>query len=247
MGLVRIFDPRTASEATVVVAMLNAHDIPAYLHGGHFASVLPGVQIGAYNAQSVMVPEECAGDALEMLANFRAAPAPTGDQSILRNLFEALFAGWFVPARHRPMRGRQQLASFVTVHDVPESEHTAIAAPTFAVVLARSSDGIVLVFNRYRKLWELPGGFLDAGETARDAAARELKEEAGCTARSVRWLGLVEVDDGSPHFGAVFACEVDDVPKIFENDEIAALGRWKRGLRPRPLGESDAALLNRFG
>ena len=58
MGLVRIFDPRTASEALVVVAMLEAHEIPAYLRSGHLASVLPGVQIGCYNSQSVLVPEE---------------------------------------------------------------------------------------------------------------------------------------------------------------------------------------------
>lgn len=247
MGLVRIFNPRTASEAVVVVAMLNAHEIPAYLHNGHLASVLPGVQIGAYNTQSVMVPEECANDALEMLANFRAAPAPTGEESVLRNIFEALFLGWFVPARHRPMRGQKRLASFVTLHDASESDHAGIATPTFAVMLARSSDGVVLVFNRQRKLWELPGGFIDAGESPRDAAARELKEEAGCTARSLSWLGLVEVDDGASHFGAVFACEVEDVPPTFQSDEIGSLGRWRRDACPRPLGESDAALLNRFG
>jgi 8-oxo-dGTP diphosphatase len=247
MGLVRVFNPRTASEATVVVAMLEAHEFPAYLHNGHLASVLPGVQIGAFNSQSVMVPEECAEAALEMLVNFRAAPAPTGDGGVLRNIVEWILGGWFVPARHRPMRGRQQLASFVTVHEVPELEHAGVATPTFAVVLARSSDGVVLVFNRYRKLWELPGGLIDTGETPREAVARELKEEAGSTARNLSWLGLVEVDDGATHFGAVFACEVDDVPQAFQSDEIAALGRWRRSARPRPLGESDAALLNRFG
>lgn len=247
MGLVRIFTPRTASEAAVVVAMLEAHEIPAYLHSGHLASLLPGVQIWAYNAPGVLVPEECAEDALEMVVNFRAAPDPAGTGSVLRNIFEVIVGGWFVPARHTPRRSGRQLASFVTVHEMPESEHAQVAAPTFAVVLARAIDGLVLVFNRYRKVWELPGGLIDAGETPRAAVARELQEEAGCTARNLTWLGLVEVDDGATHFGAVFACDVDDVPPTFENDEIAAIGRWRRSDRPRPLGESDAALLNRFG
>ena len=247
MGLVRIFNPRTASEAAVVMAMLEAHEIPAHLHNGHLASVLPGVQIGAYNSQSVMVPEECADDALQMLANFRAAPAPVGDSSVLRNIFEWILGGWFVPARHRPMLGRKQLASFVTVHEVPESEHAEVATPTFAVVLARASDGVVLVFSRYRRVWELPGGLIDAGESARGAAARELTEEAGCAAVNLAWLGIVEVDDGATHFGAVFACEVHDVPPAFQNEETVEIGRWRRDARPRPLGESDAALLNRFG
>lgn len=140
----------------------------------------------------------------------------------------------------------QQLASFVAVHDVTEPEHTLIATPTFAVALARSSDGVVLVFNRYRKVWELPGGLIDAGESPRDAVARELGEEAGCTAQNLRWLGLVEVDDGVRHFGAVFACEVSDVPAAFQSEEIGALGRWRRGEHLSPLGDSDAALLNRL-
>jgi 8-oxo-dGTP pyrophosphatase MutT (NUDIX family) len=227
--------------------MLEAHEIPAYLHSGHLASVLPGVQIGAYNLQGVMVPEECASDAHEMLANFRAAPAPVGNGSLLRNIFEWFFFNWFIPSGHRPMQGGKPLASFVTVHDVSEAECADIAPPKFAVMLARASDGVVLVLSRVRKVWELPGGLIDPGESAREAAARELKEEAGCTADNVTWLGLVEVDDGATHFGAVFACDVKDVPANFENQETVALGRWRRGDRPRPLGESDAGLLNRFG
>ena len=47
----------------------------------------------------------------------------------------------------------------------PKQQSTRIAVPTFAVVIARSADGVVLVFNRYRKVWELPGGLIDAGES----------------------------------------------------------------------------------
>jgi 8-oxo-dGTP diphosphatase len=247
MGLVRILNPRTASEAAVVVAMLQAHEIPAFLHNGHIASVLPGVMINGCNAQSVMVPEQCAEDALELVVNFRTAPSPTGNTSVVRNAFELLLFGWFVPAQHIPGRGRKLLARFVTLHEIPESECTQVGEPRFAVVLARSANGVVLVFNRYRKMWELPGGLIDPGETARDSAARELAEEAGCTARNLRWLGLVEVADDASHFGAVFYCDLDDVPSSFSSDEIGANGAWRPDSRPRPLGEGDAALLNRFG
>ncbi len=141
----------------------------------------------------------------------------------------------------------KELATFVALHELGESDCATLAEPTFAVMLARSPQGIVLVFNRYRKVWELPGGFIDPGESARDAAVRELAEEAGCAAHNTRWIGLVQVTDGNPHFGAVFACEVDAPPADFKNEEIGAVCATPRDSRPRPLGDCDVALLNRFG
>jgi 8-oxo-dGTP diphosphatase len=143
------------------------------------------------------------------------------------------------------------LARFVTFHEVPENEVPARLRPVFAVILARARQGVVLVFNRYREVWELPGGFIDSGESPRQAAERELAEEAGCTARSTTWLGITEVNDGRAHFGAVFACETDQVPAHFENEEIAGIAFWLRGLAPAPhfqerMGHTDAALLERF-
>lgn len=141
----------------------------------------------------------------------------------------------------------QQLARFVAWHEIAEADRTTIAQPTFAVVVARSAKGVVLVFNRYRKVWELPGGLIDTGETPRSCAARELAEESGCVARNLEWLGLVEVEDGRSHFGAVFACDVDAVPESFSSDEIGDITTCLRDSRPQPLGNCDTELLNRFG
>ena len=246
MALVRILNPRTASEAAVVMALLRAHEIPAFLHNGNIASVLPGVMVGSYNTQSVMVPQEHEADALELVVNFRAAPSPAGDSSVIRNALEFVFFWWFVPAHHTPRRGGKALARFVALYEVPEADSATVAQPTFAVVLARSPKGVVLVFNRYRKVWELPGGLIDAGESAQECAARELAEESGCAARNLQWLGIIEVEDGAPHFGAVFTCDVDAVPETFTSDEIDGITTCQRDSRPRPLGETDAALVNRF-
>jgi 8-oxo-dGTP diphosphatase len=139
------------------------------------------------------------------------------------------------------------LARFVAFHEVPEPGSSALAPPRFALMLARTPEGVVLVLSCYRKVWELPGGLIDPGESPRQAAERELREEAGCEARGTSWLGLVEVHDGATHFGAVYQCEVDEVPAVFTNEETAAITRWRRGNAPQPLGHSDAALLERFG
>jgi 8-oxo-dGTP diphosphatase len=137
------------------------------------------------------------------------------------------------------------LARFVALHESTESSPPF--PPRFAVVLARHRGGVVLVFSRYRKVWELPGGLIDPGETARQCAAREFHEETGGQAGELEWLGLVEVHDGSTHFGGVFRCTAEFVPGSFENEETVALSSWTREDPPQPLGDSDAALLIRHG
>jgi 8-oxo-dGTP diphosphatase len=139
------------------------------------------------------------------------------------------------------------LAKFVAFHEVPEQGANGLPPLRFAVMMARAPDGVVLVLSCHRKVWELPGGLIDRGETPRQAAERELTEEAGCQARGSRWVGVVEVNDGAAHFGAVYQCEVDDVPAHFENAETGGLARWRRGQAPQPMGHADAALLETFG
>lgn len=139
------------------------------------------------------------------------------------------------------------LARFTAFHEVAESEQARLGALEFAVVVAHSRDGEVLVYNRYRHVWELPGGLIDPEETAREAAWRELAEEAGCASGELEWLGVVEVDDGRRRFGAVFGCEVTDVPESMDTEEIGGLAFWRHGDHPRPLGHTDDALLERLG
>jgi 8-oxo-dGTP diphosphatase len=138
------------------------------------------------------------------------------------------------------------LARFVAFHESPESAEFLGDRLGFAVIIARSSEGVVLVFNKFRRVWELPGGLIDAGEGPRDSAVRELREEAGCEARDVEWLGVTEVNGGRACFGAVFACDVD-VTEFVENEEIGGLAYWQPDRPPPGIGPTDEALLEKFG
>jgi ADP-ribose pyrophosphatase len=63
-----------------------------------------------------------------------------------------------------------------------------IAHPGSVVILPVLSDGRILMIQQFRYatrqyLWELVAGRIDKGESIKEAAARELKEETGYTAK----------------------------------------------------------------
>src|SRR5438045_883109 len=58
-----------------------------------------------------------------------------------------------------------------------------VIAPSYtvgAMVFIERNDGMMLLVSQtYRKGWGVPGGLLNRGEDAHDAAVREVKEEVG--------------------------------------------------------------------
>jgi 8-oxo-dGTP diphosphatase len=129
-----------------------------------------------------------------------------------------------------------------------------LRAPTAAagVVCLRGED--VLLVRRgappLKDRWSLPGGRVEWGERAADAALRELMEETGCTAEIV---GLVDVVDAilrpaqhaDPTRGHFILIDYaarwtggepragDDArdARFFTPAEIAGLGLWSETLR----------------
>ncbi|MEM9045496.1 MAG: NUDIX hydrolase [Pseudomonadota bacterium] len=72
------------------------------------------------------------------------------------------------------------------------SNHPKLAA--LAVVIRKDQALLVKRVNEPDAgLWGLPGGHIDRGETALDAAVRELKEETCVVARPVRYLTNVDL------------------------------------------------------
>lgn len=80
-----------------------------------------------------------------------------------------------------------------------------------SLVVAVSESGILLVFNRRRHEWELPGGMIDSGESPREAAAREYVEETGQAAPVLEIAGAATFElmpDHRVEYAAVFLARV---------------------------------------
>jgi 8-oxo-dGTP pyrophosphatase MutT (NUDIX family) len=76
-----------------------------------------------------------------------------------------------------------------------------IPQPAAAVVVHDPARGVLLIW-RHRFVvdtwgWEIPGGRIDKGETAEDAAARETLEETGWRPGSLRLIGAYHPLAGS--------------------------------------------------
>ncbi len=74
--------------------------------------------------------------------------------------------------------------------------------PALAVDVVWLARGKVLLVRRgrppFRGRWALPGGFVEYRETVEAAVARELREETGLLARSVRLVGVYSGPDRDP-------------------------------------------------
>lgn len=75
--------------------------------------------------------------------------------------------------------------------------HEVVAQPRTAagVLFFDEDDRVLLVQPTYKPGWEIPGGYLHAGETPSEGAAREVKEELGITPP----IGRLLVADWAPH------------------------------------------------
>ncbi|MGE5295460.1 MAG: NUDIX domain-containing protein [Solirubrobacterales bacterium] len=101
------------------------------------------------------------------------------------------------------------------------------AAAVAGVIVDSRGRMVVLVRGKEpgKGLWDLPGGFVDPGETAEEALAREIREEVGLEVTAMRYIGSWPnvYDYGGVRYRTLdfgFACEAVGVEgaRAMENE-----------------------------
>jgi 8-oxo-dGTP diphosphatase len=113
-----------------------------------------------------------------------------------------------------------------------------------SLVVARHDGDTLLVFNRWRGAWELPGGMIDQDETPGQTAAREFVEETGHVLHACSYAGVATfrlMPDRRMEYAAVYQGEVVSRVPFVPNDEIADI-RWWDGTDIPALAPLDARI-----
>jgi 8-oxo-dGTP pyrophosphatase MutT (NUDIX family) len=138
---------------------------------------------------------------------------PIAFNETLRTAISTRLKGWPVAAQDSPTLKRAAVTVIIT--DTGDG--------SAALILTLRSKGL----NNHAGQYALPGGRLDPGETAMEAALREMREEIGLTLQPDAILG--QLDDYSTRSGYLItplvAWAQADAPMLANPDEVAAIFR----------------------
>jgi ADP-ribose pyrophosphatase YjhB (NUDIX family) len=117
-------------------------------------------------------------------------------------------------------------------------------APTVDVII-EVGDRIALIRRKHPPPgWAIPGGFIDAGENARDAAVREALEETGLRVTLTDLLGVYSDPSRDPRrhtISTVYIGNADGTPSA--DDDAAEARLFSERDLPSPLAFDHARIL----
>ena len=124
----------------------------------------------------------------------------------------------------------------IEYYDIQEDElyQNRNITPTSAYAIIEVQGKFLIGYNSYREQWEFPAGKIESGETAMEAARRELYEETHQIVDELAFCGLFKIYDKTKkeyRFRAVYRGEAESLTELvrWENDEMLDIRLWDFG------------------
>ncbi len=132
-----------------------------------------------------------------------------------------------------------------------ELEHVSLDAPlTHSLIVITYQSKYLFMLNKWNNIWELPGGVIETGESAKRCVIRELFEETNQTAQNVIFKGLMKFDlqpdfhgPKRIEYGALFSGQLNSLHEFVENDEAEKIILWDGLSDIGPIQEIDKKLI----
>ena len=124
--------------------------------------------------------------------------------------------------------------------------------PTVDIIIecetSKGERGIILIFRKKEpKLWAIPGGFVDYGESLEDAAVREAFEETSLKVKLIRQLHSYsdpKRDKRQHNISTVFIAKAKGIPKAA--DDAEKIGIFNKDNLPNEIAFDHAVILNDY-
>ncbi len=146
---------------------------------------------------------------------------------------------------------------FISFENISETELTQSPFLTHCLAVVKVGDEYLLGWNKWRNRYEIFGGCIEKGESARECIVRELGEELGIDTSGIRYLGtmkfLMKPDYFSPderiEFGGLYGITLSETEPeelykmINDKAEITGLAFYNRVKDKEPIAVIDERLL----
>ncbi len=119
--------------------------------------------------------------------------------------------------------------------------------PTADVIIEIGEDIVLVRRKNPPEGWAIPGGFVEAGESAETAAVREALEETGLAVTLVSLLGVYSDPSRDPRFhtiSTVYVGRAEGTPS--GGDDAAEARRFREGNLPCPIAFDHAKILSDY-
>jgi len=119
--------------------------------------------------------------------------------------------------------------------------------PTVDIII-ESADGVILINRKNPPYgWAIPGGFIDYGESAEEAARREAREETGLEIKELKQFHTYSAPDRDPRhhtISVVFTAKAEGRP--IAGDDAAELGIFTKDTLPEQLAFDHRKILEDY-